>query len=602
MNPRSSVWGNCPIKLKRGVNVRRFAATVVALFLIHSFPSPASAQVSVPGQTPAPPRVPQIGARDNATQKTGTSVLRGRVVMADTGRPLAKAQVRLSGAELREGRAASTDAEGTYEFKELPAGRYTISATKAGYVQLQYGQLRAFESGKPVDLRDGQTLDKLDFALPRGSVITGRVVDELGEPVMDVQVSAMRYQIVQGSRRLAPTGRRATTNDIGEFRIFGLLPGQYYVGATAAMDLMSMAINVSSSGLEVSDNRSGYAATYFPGTTRAAEAQQITLTLGQTLNDLTIQLSPTRTSRVSGSFVGSDGRPVTSGSVMAMIKDDPTAMPAAPAMIRPDGTFTLTGLTPGDYSIMGVAINLGGGGGIGGMETAMAPVTIAGDDITGVHLAATKPVTVTGRLIVDPAQQKALPVSAVQVMTIPADGNNMAMVGAMTPAKVNDDLTFEMAAVPGQVLFRLAGTPGQFAIKSVRLGAEEVVDSGVTIRPGENLSGIEIELTNQATTFVGAVTDSKGQPSKDYSVVVFSQDPKRWVVNTRHVSIGRPDQEGRYRVRIPAGQYYVVALDYLEPGEQTDAQFLERLRDLATTTSVNQSETKMLDLRITAHP
>ena len=75
-------------------------------------------------------------------------------------------------------------------------------------------------------------LDKIDLRLTRAGVVTGKVVDEFGDPVTDVFVTAMRYQYVQGSRRLMQTGRGAQTNDIGEYRIYGLSPGQYYVSAT----------------------------------------------------------------------------------------------------------------------------------------------------------------------------------------------------------------------------------------------------------------------------------------------------------------------------------------------------------------------------------
>ena len=72
----------------------------------------------------------------------------------------------------------------------------------------------------------------MNFGLPRGSLITGRVVDEFGDPATDVQVSALRYQFVQGTRQLTAAGRVVTTNDIGEYRLFGLSPGQYFVSAT----------------------------------------------------------------------------------------------------------------------------------------------------------------------------------------------------------------------------------------------------------------------------------------------------------------------------------------------------------------------------------
>jgi hypothetical protein len=143
------------------------------------------------------PGLPQLPPRDTGL-KTGTARIRGRVLAADTGEPLRKAQVRATSAELRENRLAATDANGVYEIKEVPAGRYQLTASKGSFVQLQYGQTRPFEAGKPLEVGDGQTIDKVDFSLPRGSLITGRVIDELGEATVDVRVSRCAINTCKG--------------------------------------------------------------------------------------------------------------------------------------------------------------------------------------------------------------------------------------------------------------------------------------------------------------------------------------------------------------------------------------------------------------------
>ena len=112
----------------------------------------------------------------------------GRVTSLDTGRPIRRAVVTASSSDVREGRAVSTDAEGRWELRDLPAGRFSVSVTKGGYVTLAYGQKRPFEPGRPIELADKQSLEKLDFALPRASAVTGRVVDEFGDAVTGVRV------------------------------------------------------------------------------------------------------------------------------------------------------------------------------------------------------------------------------------------------------------------------------------------------------------------------------------------------------------------------------------------------------------------------------
>src|SRR5262245_214672 len=134
---------------------------VLVAVVVSALSATASAQFQPPPPPPMPPgAMAGVPPPRDAATKPGTSVIRGRVVAADTGQPLRKAFVRASSPDLREGRVASTDAEGRYEIKELPAGRYTLNANKGSFVSLSYGQLRPFEPGKPIELADSQTIEK----------------------------------------------------------------------------------------------------------------------------------------------------------------------------------------------------------------------------------------------------------------------------------------------------------------------------------------------------------------------------------------------------------------------------------------------------------
>src|SRR3954471_4364708 len=194
-------------------------------------------QIIINGAPPDMPQMPGMGPRQI---KTGTARIRGRVLSGENGGPVRRAQGRIAGPDIGS-KTAMTDAEGRYEFRELPGGRFSLSANKAGYVSMQYGQTRPFEQGKPLELADAQVLDRADITMPRGSVISGRVMDEFGDPVADATISAMRSAWTNGRRRLQPTGNIATTNDLGQFRIYGLSPGDYFVSATVRSgDMMMM--------------------------------------------------------------------------------------------------------------------------------------------------------------------------------------------------------------------------------------------------------------------------------------------------------------------------------------------------------------------------
>src|SRR5207249_3132056 len=156
------------------------------------------------------------------------------------------------------------------------------------------------------------------------SVIRGRVVDEFGEPVAMARVQVMRYQAFQGLRRLMPVGIGDQTDDTGAYRLYGLSPGDYYVSAVLRGGGMM--------GPDAEDTN--YAPTYYPGTGNVAEAQRVTIALGQEHPNISFSLLPTRTVKVTGTVVDSQGKPLTNGFVTLV---DAADMPGAGGMFMIGG-------------------------------------------------------------------------------------------------------------------------------------------------------------------------------------------------------------------------------------------------------------------------
>ena len=190
------------------------AALIVltALTALFQAPQPAAAQQQIqmtPGDMPFQMLPPGRQA------KTGTGRMRGRVVAADTGAALRRAQVRISSPDIGT-KTALTDGQGRYEFKDLPAGRFNVSVSKSGFVTMQYGQTRPFETGRPIDLADAQIMEKADVALPRGSAVSGRILDEFGEPDVGRQRHGDAHAVLgrpAPPRRRGTQRRRPTTSD-----------------------------------------------------------------------------------------------------------------------------------------------------------------------------------------------------------------------------------------------------------------------------------------------------------------------------------------------------------------------------------------------------
>jgi hypothetical protein len=206
---------------------------------------------------------------------------------------------------------------------------------------------------------------------------------------------------------------------------------------------------------------------------------------------------------------------------------------------------------------------------------------------------------VTGRLVVDPAAASALRPSSVRLMAQPAVAEGP-MFGPVAPSTVNDDLTFELKTRPGKMRIALGGPPMPgWSIRAVRYHGEDITDGGMEFRPSENVSDVEVELTNRLSDVSGLVTNSRGDAVKDYTVIAFVQDRERWSVPGRYLRSARPDQDGRFKVTgLPAGDYYVVALDSVDGNEWMDPEFLDAIKTKASSFSLGDGETKTLDLKL----
>ena len=334
--------------------------------------------------------MPSLGTR---APQTGTARIRGRIVAAQTGTPLRRAQVTL-GVPASQARSTLTDSDGRFEFDQLPAGRYAIVASKTGFVTLQYGQRRPTDVTDFIVLADGERRDSVDLALPRGGVIAVRVTDDFGDPLPSAQVQVQRYQYSpDGQRRLnsvfvpGAIGQTAT-DDRGEVRMYGLPPGEYVVSAM-----------LRNNGVQFNPDptiNEGFALTYHPGTVNPAEAQTVTVSLAEeTL--IEFAMSSARLTRVSGTVVDSQGRPSAGSFVNIVTRQGNGMSSTGGGQVAPDGTFTLNGVAPGDYSLEvrtqlrpGVAQEI---------EFGSTPITVAGAEITGVRIVTGRGATISGRVI-----------------------------------------------------------------------------------------------------------------------------------------------------------------------------------------------------------
>lgn len=388
----------------------------IAFIVVLAWPVTPAAQAggaAQQGQGGRGGRAAGAGQGRDATQTAavGTGLIIGQVITGDAGTPVRRARVNLSGTELRGQRSTMTDDEGRFVFTQIPAGRYTMTASKAGFVSIAYGAKTAGRAGTPIQLADGQKLESKPISMPKGGVVTGVVLDEYGEPSAGTPVRALRMVMRTGEKRLESAGTN-TTDDRGQYRIYGLQPGQYIVtaqprntglgglqvsvaaeiesalqqmqqqlgrGAGAALPgmggrgagagrggqlgdlLQNMAGGRGQQVLEQLQQQLdpdgqpavGYAPVFFPGTTSPSAATAVDIVVGQERYGVDFQLQLVSTSNVTGTLSGVDGVTPSGAQVTLAPVDTLPGLPGATQTVRANqtGAFSFRNVTPGQYRV-----------------------------------------------------------------------------------------------------------------------------------------------------------------------------------------------------------------------------------------------------------
>lgn len=363
-------------------------------------------------------------------------------------------------------------------------------------------------------------------------------------------------------------------------------PGEYVISA-----VVREPIGPATQG----DLTTGYAPTYYPGTARVAEAQALTAGLGVELPGVDFSLLPTRTSRITGTVLDSTGRPLANATVGLIEQTGSMTSMRSAGMVRPDGSFTISGVAPGEYIVrVGPA-----GPPDPEQESAIHKLVVTGQDIVGLHLVTTKGTPLSGRIVFEGATTAPIHPSALSVF--PQSREPM-MFGPGGMGRVKDDWTFRVNA-NGEPLIRVTGLPPGWMLKSVTREGTDITDTPIEVKGTEEISGLEIVVTNRTSQVIGTVMDDRGQLSRDYTVVIFADDRERWQFPSRFIQTGRPDQEGLFKVQgLPPATYLAIAADYIPQGAWTDPEFLDRLQPRAFRFSLDEGETETVNLKLTVVP
>jgi hypothetical protein len=462
-------------------------------------------------------------------------------------------------------------------------------------------------------------------------VITGHVADEDGEPLARALVTIQRYQYVRGERQLSAAGADQT-DDRGQYRVFGLPPGDYYVSVSTSGlgDMLGRGMQQLASGLPLGGGRggglaafgfggasqpetSGYAPTYYPGVVSTAEAGKVTIGPGQEAGGIDFQIQIVPLSTVSGLVAGGDGI----ANVLLAPQEGSGGMGRLGGQtfngrVTANGTFSIPNVPPGRY--MAVARS---GGRNSDPKTAVQPVVVNGQNIEGLTLMLQPGVTIAGNITVEssgtpsPSDYSVFRVTIADADPLPGGGGGPGGRGGRGgPFGAGDDRvqpngTFTLTSIePGLHYVRVTGggNPsqggGQWSLKSVLLGGADVADIPFEVKPGQNIDNLNVVMTDRATDLSGTVRDAQNAGAAAITVIAFSTEPQYWRAQSRRISTSRSGDTGAYRIRgLPPGDYFILAVDDVEQGEWFDPAYLDSVKEKAQRITLQDGDKKSFDVR-----
>jgi hypothetical protein len=499
-------------------------------------------------------------------------VVEGMVANATTGEPLRRATVNVrrtdttAALDSRMVYTAVTDAQGKYAISDLRPGTYLLLAERSGYAPAKYNTA--------IQLGPGQKSSGLLILMTPHSVIAGRVVDDQGDPVIgaDVQISGLSY--ANGRKQMTRAGG-GTTNDLGEYRVFGLAAGKYYVSAQYHG-------NLTPDGEE-------YATTFYPHSADASAATPLAVPAGAQMRNIDIQLARSRSVTVRGR-VSLD---IQGQKVMIMLSMLPrmvmgiasVSLNSRGASVRPDGTFEISRVTPGSYNLTATAT-------IDDKRyAARTMVQVGNTDVEGVAVTVRAGGSVTGKVHVEGRPDEQVLSVSVGLRAWESGG----VIFSTTPqTKVQPDGSFQWTDVSAdRYAFYATGLPEGYYVKSVRSGGTDVLANGYEAAGGS--ATFDVVVSPNAGSIEGTVVDGNSQKFAGATIALVPEARDRM----ERYANREGDQEGRFRFRnlIP-GEYRLFAWEEVPSYAWMDPDYMREIEIKGQKVTVTEGGPQTVQLNL----
>jgi hypothetical protein len=625
--------------------MKKLARIPLLLCMLHLISLSASAQ--------APP-----GGAPNTPTKAG---LTGVVVRAGTGEPIPRAQVTITRVAAPQPgpsrqampqpagvRSVTTDDRGWFGITDVEPGSYRIQAARNGFMKQEYGQRSPNSLGVVVTVQPGQQQD-LTLRLSPASTITGRVVDALtGDPLPGITVQAMRSTYDATGKRTLQPAASDRTNDLGEYRLYWINPGRYFVTANAARSGLDALLAATSQAASLAPTPSpaeaqqqqaaalfgpprsvnevvdsGYPLTYYPGTPDISRAGAVDLQPGaETRADF--NLFKGEKYRIRGLAIdAATGKPPRDASLSVSPRNASAGAPvdaffgALNGMMQGNtkynsdtGEFEVRDVAPGSYWLQAMVANFipGPGGATvtfssadanslanSPFNTAQIPVDVSGGDLAGLTLVVSHGISIPGRIRVEGlnANQNQPGLIMLSFQSTAGGGSiASALAGNVKPAA---DGTFTIPRVtPGDYKLQVSGLSPNTYVKEARLEQSDALQ-GVTI--GDRVEGmLEIVLSQTPGQLDGTVLGADLKPVSGVQAVLVPERLRNRL-DLYRTAITNPD--GRFTIRdLPPGDYRVLVWEDIEPFAYFDPEVLKQYDALGKAVRIQEGASQTVEVRI----
>ena len=571
----------------------------------------------------------------------------GVVVTAEpTPVPVRRAIVSLLDESSGAARYAITTDDGTFELRDVPAGRYGVEASRPGFVPIAYGARRPGRPGTPLVVRSDDVVENVRVTLVRGAIITGVVRDASGEPVTGVDVAVRTARTAEGRTDVVAT---TTTDDQGAYRIFGLQAGSYTVSvrprsvgsgdvrapSDAEVDAMLRrlqerrrfgAVTPNPFASVAAPGESGQVGdvvpVYYPGVFAPEEAAPIAVVAGEERAGVDIPVRIWTMAKIRGRVTSTDGR--ARGNVLVtLVRAFDSSAVAATSAVAADGSFRFSGVTPGQYALVARAMSqdtvrasLGlpsserRDGPAGECAFAYAELAVTGGDVEAPVLALRPCPRILGRIEFRARGDVKPPgsFSGVRVSLVPERSDrSAASLPIRVPPVIGPDGHFVLGefgdVVPGRYLLSVELPDSESGrgwwLESASADGRDVLDVPLEIGAETATTTAVFTFTDRRSSLSGTVETAPGAAATDYTVMAFSTNRDWWRPPFRRVRSVRPGTNAEYMIPdLPAGEYYLAVLTDAHPDDLRDAVFLAEIAGMAIRVTVGAAEHKIQNVRI----